>query len=123
MLMFEQAGQAVSQNKLSDWMLRGSVAFLFVIEGADKFSDGWVKLFQEIGFGQWFRYATGIIEVIGGILVLIPRTTQYGLVLLACTMASAAALLTVVVGRPADAVFSFVLLIALGVFWWSRNNQ
>jgi putative oxidoreductase len=120
--MFEQADRGETRNALTDWMSRGAVALFFVLAGADKFSGGWVKLFQEIGFGQWFRYFTGVVEILGGVLVLIPWTVTAGLALLACTMACAALILVFVVGRPADSVFSGVLLIFLVGFWWTRRG-
>src|ERR1035441_4275993 len=102
--MFEQASSDVPRNVAADWALRGGIAVAFMVFGAEKFpSDGgssWVKLFHEIGVGQWFRYFTGVVEVLGGVLVLIPRTVTAGLALLACTMASAALILTFVLGRP-----------------------
>jgi putative oxidoreductase len=33
----------------------------------------WIDLFGQIGIGQWFRYVTGIVEVIGAVGLLIPR--------------------------------------------------
>lgn len=32
-----------------------------------------VELFNEIGLGQWFRYLTGGLEVVGAVALLIPR--------------------------------------------------
>ncbi len=32
-----------------------------------------VEAFNQIGLGQWFRYATGTVELAGGIGLLIPR--------------------------------------------------
>lgn len=123
--MFEQAASPEPRNAIGDWILRGGVALIFIVTGADKFSDsgGWVKIFQEIGFGQWFRYFTGIVEILGGILVLIPLTVTAGLALLGCTMASAALILTFVLGRPADSVFSGALFICLAGLWWNRRNR
>jgi hypothetical protein len=40
-----------------------------------------VGLFDAIGFGQWFRYVTGSLEVLGALLLLIPRG---GLRVVAC---------------------------------------
>lgn len=121
--MFEQASVGESRNGLSDWMLRGAIALIFVLAGADKFGPGWVRFFQQVGVGQWFRYFTGVVEIVGGILVLIPRTVEGGLALLACTMASAALIVIFVLGRPADSVFSGALLVALLVFWWNRRGR
>ena len=123
--MFEQASLGEQRNALNDWIFRGAIALIFAVEGIDKFGDGsgWVKLFREIGFGQWFRYFTGVVEIVGGVLVLIPWTATIGLALLACTMASAALILAFVVGRPQDSVFSGAFLIGLAVFWWNRRSS
>lgn len=120
--MFEQAGSGESRNGFSDWMIRGAIALVFVLAGADKFGPGWTGLFQQIGIGQWFRYFTGVVEILGGVLVLIPWTVSVGLALLASTMASAALILVFVIHRPADSVFSGALLIGLTVFGWNRRN-
>ena len=120
--MFEQASSSEPRNTIGDWVMRGGIAFLFVAAGADKFSDGWIRLFQEIGIGQWFRYFTGVVEILGGILVLIPWTVAAGLALLACTMASAALILIFVAGHPADSVYSGTLFAGLTFFWWTRRN-
>jgi uncharacterized membrane protein YphA (DoxX/SURF4 family) len=47
-----------------DWSLRIALALAFVYFGADKFNNPrmWIRLFDQIGFGQWFRYATGLVE-------------------------------------------------------------
>jgi uncharacterized membrane protein YphA (DoxX/SURF4 family) len=121
--MFEQSGSPDSRNALSDWMWRGSIALFFVWAGTDKFTPGWIRLFQEIGLGQWFRYFTGIVEIPGGVLVLIPWTVTIGLALLGCTMASAALILIFLVGRPADSMISGTIFIALAAFWWNRRDQ
>ena len=120
--MFEQASSAAPRNVIGDWVLRVGIGLFFVLAGADKFTSGWVKMFEEIGAGQWFRYFTGIVEILGGLLVLIPWTVTIGLALLGCTMASAALILIFVVGHPADSVFSGGIFIALTFFWWNRRE-
>src|SRR4030095_4901457 len=83
--MFEQTSLPESRNASVDWMLRGAIAIAFVIFGLEKFpadsSGSWVSFFQEVGAGQWFRYLTGVVEVLGGLLVLIPGTAMLGLTL------------------------------------------
>jgi hypothetical protein len=49
----------------------------------------WQSLFAEIGFGQWFRYVTGIIQLVGALLFLVPRAAMIGGALLAATMGGA----------------------------------
>jgi hypothetical protein len=38
--------------------------------------------FNTVGLGQWFRYFTGSLELIGGLAVLIPRISVFGAILL-----------------------------------------
>lgn len=69
-----------------------------------------VDNFAQIGLGQWFRYLTGALEVIGGILVLVPVTAAFGGVLLACVMIGAVAThLLVLPGSPVPAMVLFAL--------------
>ena len=41
-----------------DWALRTLIAAVFVFEGTDKLGSRrlWIRLFAEIGLGQWFRF-------------------------------------------------------------------
>ena len=89
--MFEQAAAGESQSPITDWCLRRGIALAFVVFGWDKFTTNsmWPKFFQDVGWGQWFRYFTGVVEIGGGILTFIPWTAYSGLAILACTMASA----------------------------------
>ncbi len=119
--MFEDSTGPELRNPITEWVLRCGIALFFVSAGADKFQPGWIKLFQEIGFGQWFRYFTGVVEILGGALVLLPWTRTAGLALLACTMGSAALLLIFVVGRPADSIISSAIFIGLIFYWWNRR--
>ena len=123
--MFEALGER--RNVLSDWMFRGAIALVFVLEGTEKFSSdphsSWVRLFQQIGWGQWFRYLTGAVEVLGSVLVLIPWTVTAGLALLACTMAAATLIVLFVIGRPADSVFPGIFFLGLAAFYWSRRRR
>ena len=124
--MFEEANPPGFRNALGDWILRGGIALVFVLFGADKFASGpeseWVKLFQQIGAGQWFRYFTGVVEILGGVLVFIPWTVTAGLALLAAAMLSAALILVFVIGRPADCIFSGVLFLGLAAYWGHRRS-
>ena len=112
---------------VGNWTIRIGVAVFFIIFGLEKFSDNpashWVRLFRDIGTGDWFRYFTGVIEFLGGVLVLVPRTTLLGLIVLALTMAAAALIVAFVLGRPADAVFPSLFLIALiAVIVWNQQT-
>jgi uncharacterized membrane protein YphA (DoxX/SURF4 family) len=95
--------------------------------GAEKLpsdpASPWVVFFARVGVGQWFRYLTGIVEIAGGVLVLIPWTVTLGLAVLACTMLGAVLTLVFVLGQPADTIMSGGILIGLVVFWRSRRTR
>jgi hypothetical protein len=60
--------------------------------GKEKFPtlhNQWVEIFQRIGFGQWFRYFTGWVEIAGGLFYFLPWTCPVGALLLACAMIGA----------------------------------
>jgi len=99
------------------WLPRIAVALLFFFVGKSKFGahSSWIKTFEQIGFGQWFRFATGVIQMLGAIAVLIPRIFPWGIVMLACTMLGAILAWIFLLGVPFNAIFPAALLIALVV--------
>lgn len=121
--MFEQAHSDTPRNGICDWMIRGSIALAYLAFGVDKFSASWTKFFDQVGFGQWFRYCTGVVEILGALLVLVPWTVEAGLALLACTMAGAVLIITFLIHRPQDRVFSVALLIVWSVYWWHHRGS
>lgn len=52
-------------------------------------ADMMVGTFSAIGWGQWFRYVTGIIEVGSAVLLWVPGLQWVGAGLLVCTMIAA----------------------------------
>ena len=108
---------------LTTWLPRIAIALVFVGVGLSKFTDPmWVRLFGRIGFGQWFRSFTGIMQIFGGILVLIPRLSLVGIAMLACTMAGAV-ITWIAFGLPLNAPIPGALLIALIAVGWSEYNR
>jgi len=76
-------------KRLAVWILRASLAAVFVTAAVMKLAGmpRMVEEFSVIGFGQWFRYFTGALEIVGAALLLVSRTRIWGgLVLLGiCT--------------------------------------
>lgn len=123
--MFEQANSLEPRNALADWIFRGGAGIAFVLIGWAKFESGseWVTLFQQIGLGQWFRYFTGVVEILGGALTFLPRTAGYGLLLLAVTMFAAALIHIFVLGRALHAIVPAALCFILTALWFDRRNS
>lgn len=59
--------------------------------GYPKFSDssGWAQAFAVWGYPSWFRILVGIVEVAGGLFLLIPGTGVYAAGALALIMIGA----------------------------------
>jgi putative oxidoreductase len=115
------------QDVLISWILRLGVVAVFLSVGTAKFGSDpmWVKLFDQIG-GTWFRYLTGILQVTGAVLVLVPRTFLIGIVILACTMAGAVAVWVVWFGAPGTAIIPgalFAALVAIGFHGASMRTR
>ena len=111
------------QDVVITWILRVALAIVFVSLGREKFDANsmWPALFARIGFGQWFRYLTGTLQITGALLVLIPRTFPLGIALLACTMIGAVAV-WIRFGEPANAIIPAVVLVGvLGIGWHGRR--
>ena len=80
-----------------------------------------VDVFARLGLGQGFRYVTAIVEVIGGIGLLVPRFAGKAALLLATTMAVAVlAHLTVLGGNPGPAI---ALPVLTGAIAWVRRRE
>jgi putative oxidoreductase len=106
---------------ITTWILSGLVALAFVAASGAKLSGvaAMVEVFDKVGLGQWFRYVTGLLELAGGIGLLIPRYAFYAAALLATVMAGAIiAHLTVLGGSPAAAL---ILLALSGIIAYLRK--
>jgi hypothetical protein len=80
-----------------------------------------VSVFQAIGIGQWFRYLTGGLEVVGALLMLIPALSGLGASLLVVVMIGAVAShLFILGGSPLMAV---ILLVVTAIIAWGRRDR
>jgi hypothetical protein len=80
-----------------------------------------VAIFDQVGFGQWFRVLTGIVEVGGAIALLVTASTAFGALTLAVTMVFAVLThLFLIGGNPLPAV---VLLAMTGTVAWLHRRS
>jgi uncharacterized membrane protein YphA (DoxX/SURF4 family) len=124
MILTDTLPVASSKGRLiSLWILSGLLALAFTAAGGGKLAGiaVMVDLFAKVGLGQWFRYFTGLLEVVGGIGLLFPRYAFYAAILLAIVMVGAVvAHVTVLGGSPAPA---FMLLVLSGIIAFLRKPQ
>ena len=114
---------STTRPRVALWGAKIVVALAFFAAGVAKLAgaQAMIDIFNVIGLGQWFRYVTGAIEVIGAILILIPSLAGIGALLLACTMAGAVIThLTVLPASPLPALILFALSAAIA--WLHRDH-
>jgi uncharacterized membrane protein YphA (DoxX/SURF4 family) len=80
-----------------------------------------VALFTAVGIGQWFRYVTGILELTGAVLIVVPRTRSIGAVLLATIMLGAITAHLFIFHVPPTA--PVVLFLLSGFVVWGRRSD
>jgi putative oxidoreductase len=97
---------------IAAWVLRVVVGLMFLLIAATKLigTADTVEYFEAIGWGQWFRYLTGSLDLVGAVLLFVPRYTFYGAVLLISSVGTATVLsMTVLRGDPQWGSLAMVL--------------
>lgn len=105
------------RKPITDWALRIGVGVFFFAAGIEKFTAGphseWIRIFAQIGWGDWFRYFTGGVETLGALLLLVPRLTLPATFLLACSMIGAVLAHCFKLGDPFSSIIPLVLLVII----------
>ena len=121
--MFETADPVISRPRaMAGTAVRMlpaiAVGVVFIFIGYGKFASHgvWVRIFEQIGLGQWFRLFTGIVQVTGGVLMMPRRTRTAGAFLLGCTMIGAAIVDIAIMGSPV-VIVPLLLLFVIATVW------
>ncbi|WP_249123870.1 DoxX family protein [Saccharopolyspora erythraea] len=107
------------------WVLQALLAAFFVFASLPKLlgDPATVASYDLIGFGQWFRYLTGALELAGAIGLLIPRLSPLAALGLAIVMLCATVANLTVLAMPSAAVTTVVLMLLFAFVAWSRKYQ
>ena len=70
------------------WILRVLLGVIFLGIGIEKLTGtmGTIPFFDAIGWGQWFRYVSGVFDTAGALLIFVPRWTSVGALIITCTV-------------------------------------
>ncbi len=106
------------------WVLQALLgAFMIIASGAPKLFavESAAAGFDLIGWGDWFMYAIGVLEVAGGVGLLIPRlsglaATGFGLLMIGAAIFNAT-ILDYPVYTP------LILLVFFAVIAWGRRYE
>ena len=108
-------------KEIAAWLLALWLCFIFFRAGIAKFDDasGWSRAFRGWGFSVWFRVVIGVLEVIGALLLLLPRTVVYGTITIGVVMIGAA-VTQALQHRPHPA--AYVMLVLATVLFFLRRR-
>ncbi|GJL64800.1 MAG: hypothetical protein NPIRA04_34540 [Nitrospirales bacterium] len=103
------------------WILLG---LIFLFAGGSKLWDPvtHAEEFAHWGYPLWFVYVTGIIEVLGGVGLLIPKGRLFGVLLLSVTMVGAT-VTHLRAGEMSAFPIPLVLLLALLTLAWTMRHS
>ena len=118
-----QSGSTGKIVNVGLWILQIGAAGMFLMVGFFKLSGDpqLVGLFEAIGLGQWFRYLTGTLEVAGAVLLVIPRTSGLGALMLAGVMTGAVVTHVFIVGG--SPLMAIILLVVTSLVAWGRRQR
>ncbi|GIF42954.1 DoxX family protein [Actinoplanes xinjiangensis] len=104
------------------WVLQIVVGLDFIAGGLAKLfgMQRMVDLFDHIGAGDWLRYLVAVVEIVGGIGVLIPALSGLAAIGLATLMVAATYTNVVIIGEGWAPVAWFVLVVIIA---WGRWPQ
>ena len=111
-------------GNISLWILQIALGGLFAFNfGLGKVlgSERSVELFADIGVGQWLRFLTGILEIAGGIGLLIPRLS--GVAALGLVGVMGGAVITEAFIVDGGLLTPLVWLICAAIIAWFRRDH
>lgn len=102
------------------WTLQILLAMLFAVQGAVKLmgSPNWIARFNRWGYPHNFYLLVGVAELAGAALLLIPKLSKFGAVLLFLVMIGAAA--THLLHHEPQVTTTLLLLALLGTVFYLR---
>ena len=119
------AGEVVSSERaIAIWVLRVFLGLVFLGIGVAKLIGVWqlVQFFAAIGWGQWFRFVTGVLDVAGAVLVFVPPLSFYGALLLVLTVGTAT-LICLTILHQSPAIPLTLTLLAATEAWLTRSKR
>jgi putative oxidoreductase len=115
--------QPTGWKRIAFKVLKIVLGVAFIAFGSAKLLGvgGSVAEFTKVGFGQWFRIFTGLCEISGAVLLLVPGTTVFGAILMAAV--SIGAFFAQLRVLHQDIIHPIVLTAILLSIAWSNRVQ
>jgi putative oxidoreductase len=117
------ASESSQAGRIALWTGKGVVALIFLATGSAKIlgAPQLVRGFEQIGLGQWFRYFTGALEILGALLLLWPAASGLGALILLGI--SVGAIFVQAFFMHGDVVHTLILSAANAGLVWANRRQ
>ena len=117
--------------KIAIWPLRFALGLVFFYVATTKLTGtgNTIEYFAAIGWGQWFRYLTGSVDLVGAVLLLVPVWTWLGAIMLTCSAGTATLISLTDLrgnpdwGSPVMVVIPLILTLLALLLAWSAHPQ
>lgn len=108
------------------WLVTAAGGLSMIDAGWGKFEafDGWWYWFTQFGFPGWFAPVIGVVEMVAGAAVLIPRFASYAAIVLIGVMVVAFySVMTTphTALSPEDTLVGMALMAIAAAGWWRRR--
>ena len=109
-------------KSICGWVLQLLLAALFAIQGIMKLSGSatWISRFRAWGYPDRFYFVVGLAELLGAVLLLIPRLAKFGAVMLIVVMVGATA--THLIHRERQIMTTVILATLLAIVLYMRRG-
>ncbi len=113
-------------TEISAWVTAAILFLLFVSSGYPKISpnQSMITRFLNWGYTKEFTQVIGVFELLGGILLIVPRISFYaslGLILL--MFGAVYTHISTGIGSPWFAIITAILLASNAFLWYKRNSS
>ena len=107
----------------SAWILSSLLTLVFTISALSKLAgaQGWITRFTKYGYPKWFLFLIGTLELLGGMLLLVPRVSMYGASVLGVIMIGAA-YTHLANGEGLQVLRPMIVMTFLGIVVWLRRT-
>ena len=103
------------------WLVQALMAVVMTGSGVQKFTNpAWERMFRVWGYPDYFYVVIGVIEVIGGVALLVPKFATPAAVVLMVVMVGAG---ITQVTNGGSGVGELVFFTLLGVIAWARRSH
>ena len=105
------------------WALKIVFALAFLAAGGAKLAGApmMVHEFDIVGLGQWFRYFTAVLEIGGAVMLVVPKTSVYGAIVL--TVVCVGAFFAQWLRLHGDVIHAVVMALILAAIAWAQRGQ